>query len=214
MNIWIKRLVRIFVILALFLGINFVIQIHSKMESYKSYIYNDVTSTPAFSVALVFGAGLKKGGLPSDVLSDRVLSAVELYKAGKVKKILMSGDNSTRTYDEVNAMKKLAVDTGVQGEDIVLDYAGFDTYDSCYRAKEIFGLSEAIAVSQEFHLPRVLYTCNELGLKTVGYASDKHVYVKAQFWKVREFLAQIKAGLDVQILHSKPKFLGPKEKVL
>lgn len=209
-----KKFVKILLILFIFFGVNFVIQLHSKMESYKNYIYHDVASTPDSSVALVFGAGLKKGGLPSDVLSDRVLSAVDLYKTGKVKKILMSGDNSTVNHDEVTAMKKLAIDHGVKSDDIVLDYAGFDTYDSCYRARDIFGLSEVIAVSQEFHLPRVLYTCNELGVKTIGYASDKHVYVKAKFWKVREFLAQIKAGLDVQLLHSKPKFLGPKENIL
>jgi SanA protein len=209
---WFKRLLRIIVIISLFVGVNFVIQTYQKNESYKGYIYSDIGTIPSAPVALVFGAGLKNNGAPSDVLSDRVLSAVELYNAKKVQKILMSGDNGNKNYDEVTAMKKLAVEKGVPEKDIVLDYAGFDTYDTCYRARDIFDLRDVIAVSQEFHLPRVLYTCNELGVKAVGYSADKHEYVMAQAWKVREFLARMKAGLNIA-LESKPKFLGPKEKV-
>lgn len=209
---WLKRIFRIIFIIALFVGVNFVIQVYNKTESYKGYIYSDTAKIPSAPVALVFGAGLKNNGTPSDVLSDRVLTAVELYNVKKVQKILMSGDNGSKNYDEVTAMKKLAVEKGVPEKDIVLDYAGFDTYDTCYRARDIFDLTDVIAVSQEFHLPRVLYTCNELGVKAIGYKADKHEYVMAQAWKVREFLARMKAGFNITF-DSKPKFLGPKEKV-
>ena len=164
-------------------------------------------------MALVFGAGLRPNGTPSDALRDRVLSAVDLYNAEKVQKLLMTGDNSTKNYDEVSAMKQLAVDAGVKEDDVVLDYAGFDTYDSCYRARDIFGLNNIIAVSQEFHLPRVVFTCSALGIDTVGYVADKQPYISARFWKVRESLARVKAWGEVVILRPKPKFLGDKEEV-
>lgn len=209
-----KRWLRIVVILVLFFGVNFLIQTHEKVKGYSALIFSDIEKTPNLSVALVFGAGIKPGGKLTDALADRVSTSIDLYKSGKVKKLLMSGDNGTKSHDEVTAMKNFAVDRGVAAEDIVLDYAGFDTYDSCYRAREIFDLhSGVILVSQEFHLPRALYICNSLGVQSVGVVADKRIYA-ANLWGVREFLAQIKAGLDVEILHSKPKFLGPKVKVL
>lgn len=214
MNIWIKKILRIVIILALFFGVNFLIQKYFTIQGYSPLIFSEVEKTPNLSVALVFGAGVKANGKLSDALTDRVLTGVELYKAGKVKKLLMSGDNSTKNYDEVTAMKNFAVEKGVPEVDIVLDYAGFDTYDSCYRAREIFDLhSGIILVSQKFHLPRALYICNSLGVQSVGFSADKRVYA-TNLWGLREFAAQIKAIVDVEILHSKPKFLGPKVKVL
>jgi SanA protein len=214
MDIWIKKLLRIVIVLALFFGVNFLIQTHFKIQSYSALVFSDISKVPESSVALVFGAGVKPNGKLSDALTDRVLTAVDLYKADKVRKLLMSGDNGSKTYDEVTAMKNFAIEKGVPEGDIVLDYAGFDTYDSCYRAREIFDLhSGIILVSQAFHLPRALYICNSLGVQSVGVSADKRVYA-TNLWGLREFAAQIKAGLDVQILHSKPKFLGPKVQVL
>jgi len=213
MHKWLKRFAYLLLISGILLGI-FAVGINYKISRYKSFLYTQISDTPTSSIALVFGAGLKRDGNLSDALKDRVESAGELYKEGKVKKLLMTGDNSTLSYDEVTAMKRYATSTlGIKEEDVVLDYAGFDTYDSCYRARDIFDLKEVTAVSQEFHLPRILYTCNKLGVKTIGYKADKHVYINSDLWTIREFLARVKAGLEVEIFKTKPKFLGKKEKV-
>src|SRR5690349_17899658 len=119
---------------------------------------------PHHHVALVFGAGLNAAGGPSAVLYDRVATAVDLYHEQKVDKLLMTGDKSRDDYNEVAAMRRTAVGLGVPETDIVLDYAGFSTYDSCYRATGVFGLTEATLVTNDFHLPRALYTCAQLGL--------------------------------------------------
>lgn len=187
--------------------------IFQHISRYEKYVYSSINNIPQSSVALVFGAGIRPNGKLTDVLNDRVTTAVELYKIGKVQKLLMSGDNGTKTYDEVSAMKKFAIEKGVNPQDIVLDYAGFDTYDTCYRAKEIFGLQkDVVLVTQGFHLPRALYTCRRLGITSIGIRADKHVYL-LNLWGVREFLARSKAWLEVEIFHSKPKFLGKKEKI-
>ncbi len=123
-------------------------------------------------VAIVFGAGLNRDGTATTVLKDRVETAAILYRTGKIKKVLMSGDNRFLDYNEPGAMKAYAIELGVPERDIVLDYAGRRTYDTCYRAQEIFQLDSAILVTQQFHLPRALYTCNYQGLDAVGVAAD------------------------------------------
>lgn len=207
-----KKIALFFLCFFLVAGI-FVFTINLKISSYQSSVFAKASDAPTSSVALVFGAGIRPNGKLTDALSDRVLTSIELYQQGKVKKILMSGDNSTKNYDEVTAMKKFAVEKGVKEEDVALDYAGFDTYDSCYRAHKIFDLNEGvILVTQKFHLPRALYICNRLGVKSIGVIADKRIYA-INAWQEREFLAKIKAGLEVEILKSKPKFLGQKEKI-
>jgi SanA protein len=124
------------------------------------YIY-PLKDQPQAQIALVFGAGLRRDGSPTAILRDRVQSAVELYKSGKVKKLLMSGDNSYLDYNEPGAMREYALSLGVPETDIVLDYAGRRTYDSCFRALNIFGIKSAILVTQAFHLPRAVYTCRK-----------------------------------------------------
>lgn len=170
-------------------------------------------STSTSSVALVFGAGLRRDGTPSDALGDRVQTAVELYKANKVRKILMTGDNGSTDYDEVTAMKRYAVARGVPAEDVVLDYAGFRTYDSCYRAKAIFMVDDIIAVSQGFHLPRIIYLCQSRGINTVGIVADKRDYLGEHSWAVREFIARTITWVEVNITHPEPRFLGKKEPI-
>lgn len=179
-------------------------------SQYQSAIFDDISLIPGRRVALVLGAGLNPNGLPSDALADRVKTAVALYQAGKVEKLLMSGDNGRVEYDEVTAMKKLAVALGVPEADVVLDYAGFRTYDSCYRASAIFSLSEAIIVTQRFHLPRALYTCNAFGVASVGMVADKQSYVRQGWWSVREIAAQIVAFWQVKVWRMKPRYLGEK----
>ncbi len=151
----------------------------------KIYTVENVSSR---KVAIVFGAGLWWDGSPTPVLRDRVKTAAELYFTGKVEKLLMSGDNSHLDYNEPGAMREYATALGVPDEDIVLDYAGRRTYDTCYRAREIFGLSEAILVTQKFHLPRAVYVCNKLGLSSVGVQADQRSYTRRSlvWWNLRE----------------------------
>ena len=171
-------------------------------------------SVPPAPVAIVFGAGLWRDGTPTTILRDRISTAADLYFNGKVKKILMSGDNSYIDYNEPGAMRQYALSLGVPEEDIVLDYAGRRTYDTCYRASAIFGVKQAILVTQGFHLPRALYTCNVLGLKAVGVASDHQVYRKSSmiFWNLRELAATLTALVQVHLTHPMP-ILGDHEPI-
>jgi SanA protein len=161
--------------------------------------------------AIVFGAGLLRDGTPSPVLKDRVTTAVQLYQAGKVEKILMSGDNRFVDYNEPAAMMQYAVSMGVPEEDIVLDYAGRRTYDTCYRAKEIFGLHEAILVTQRYHLPRALFTCQGMGITVNGVAADLREYHThaMRFWSLRELPATLVAVWQVWVSHPLPVLGNP-----
>ncbi len=163
-----------------------------------------VDQAPAEPVAIVFGAGLTRSGYPTTILRDRVETAAQLYFAGKVQKLLMSGDNRFDNYNEPGAMRDYALSLGVPAEAIVVDYAGRRTYDTCYRAKDIFGLSSAMLVTQQFHLPRALFECNALGVQALGVVADNHHYspLLLLFWNIREQLATTSAFVDVYV--SKP----------
>jgi SanA protein len=178
------------------------------IQKSKSWIYA-TDDVPVNRAAIVFGAGLTAEGRPTDVLKDRVKTAVSLYQAGKVEKILMSGDNRFIDYNEPGAMKAYALELGLPEEDVVLDYAGRRTYDTCYRAQEIFQLSEAILVTQEFHLPRALYICNTLGLEAVGVSADLQPYLDSDFWSVREILASLNAFIQVHLTKPEPVLGDP-----
>ncbi len=176
--------------------------------------YSTVAEVPAHRVAVVFGAGVRADGRLTRMLSERVDAAVELYQTGRVKKLLMTGDNSRADYDEVTAMKRYAMQRGVPETDIVLDYAGFSTYESCYRAHHIFGLTDAVLVTQRFHLPRAIYTCSQLGVDAVGLGTpDWGAYRDALLvrYTLRESLATLKALWDVHVTRPLPTFLGPFE---
>lgn len=162
-------------------------------------------------VGIVFGAGLQRDGSPSPVLQDRVASAVQLYQAGKVEKLLMSGDNRFIDYNEPGAMQAYAIEMGVPEEDIVLDYAGRRTYDTCYRALHIFGVKEAILVTQRYHLPRALFTCNGVGLKATGISADMQYYRKLSrsIWYTRELGATLVSLWDVWFRHPLPVMGDP-----
>lgn len=174
----------------------------------KTYTVPDV---PSRRVAIVFGAGLWRDGSPTPILRDRVAAAAELYFAGKVEKLLLSGDNRFVDYNEPEAMRQYARSLGVPGEALVLDYAGRRTYDTCYRAKAIFGLTEAILVTQAFHLPRAIYLCNHLGVDGVGVAADRRTYRRASmvYWNLREYLATVNALWEVHLSHPLPVLGNP-----
>jgi SanA protein len=149
--------------------------------------------------AIVFGAGLTRSGLPTPVLRDRVQTAAQLYFSGKVQKLLMSGADQFDTHSEPGAMRDYAVSLGVPASAIVLDGDGLRTYDTCYRARNFFGLESAILVTQRFHLPRALFLCNALGLRATGVQAANRRYwpVMLLIWNVREQIATVGALVDV-----------------
>jgi vancomycin permeability regulator SanA len=176
--------------------------------------YDDLANVPSAPVAIVFGAGVTPDGQLSPMLVDRVNAAVALYRSGRVQKILMTGDNSRVDYDEVTAMRRYAVSQGLPVRDITLDYAGFRTYDSCYRARAIFGVTHAILVTQRYHLPRAVYTCQQLGVNAVGVGMpDWGLYRRSlvAVYTLREALATVAALWDLHVAHPLPRFLGPFE---
>lgn len=177
----------------------------------RTFTASDIPTKP---VAIVFGAGLWRDGSPTPVLRDRVATAARLYQEGKIEKLLMSGDNSDIYYNEPGAMRQFALGLGVPDEAIVLDYAGRRTYDTCYRARHIFSIKEAILVTQAFHLPRAIYTCNLLGVPAVGIPADQRQYRRRSlmFWNMRELPATMVALWEIH--YSKPKpFLGESEPI-
>lgn len=158
-------------------------------------------------IAIVLGAKVKADGVPSDILRDRLLTAIDLYDRGLVDKLLLSGDDGQVEYDEVNAMRLFVLDHGVVPEDVFLDHAGFDTYDSMVRAREVFGVSSAIIVTQDFHLPRALYLARSEGIDVQGIAADRQTYVGILRYRVREIPASVKAVLNV-LFDVAPTYLG------
>lgn len=151
-------------------------------------------------VAIVFGASVHPNGDLSQMLEDRVETAIALYQAGKVDRILVSGDNRRPEYNEPKAMYDYLITHAVAPQDIVLDYAGRSTYETCLRAKEIFGLQHALLITQEFHLPRAIYLAQSLGLDGVGVIADRRDYgAGTSYQELREFLAEVKAYFNVHI---------------
>jgi len=163
-------------------------------------------NAPSARLAIVFGAGLRRDGTPTPILRDRVETAAKLYFSGKVEKILMSGDNRFEYYNEPESMRQYALSLGVPDTAIALDYAGRRTYDTCYRAKAIFGVSQALLVTQRFHLARALFLCNGLGLNAYGVEANNIHYRKSSLlvWNLREQIATVGAFIDVYITNPVP----------
>jgi len=170
---------------------------------YRDAIYEDAKDVSA-PVAVVFGAGYWPSGHLSDVLQDRLDAGIELYEAGRVRKLLFSGDNRVADYNEPAKMLEYALQRGVPREDIVLDYAGRRTYDTCYRARDIFQVDEVVLVTQRYHLPRALLTCRTLGLDAVGYVADRQRYVNLRWYRLREIPALWLAWWELHITRPKP----------
>lgn len=159
-------------------------------------------------VAIVLGAGVKPDGKPSDALADRLEQALQLYKSGKVRKLLLTGDHGTQTYDETNCMRRFVLENGVRAEDVFCDHAGFSTHDSLARARQVFGVERAIVVTQAFHLPRALYTAKALGIEASGTPCDRHAYGKAWWFALRESGSRVKALVQSGMLHCAPRVGG------
>ncbi|MEV4095586.1 SanA/YdcF family protein [Streptosporangium saharense] len=173
------------------------------------------SEVPPAPTALVLGAAAP-GGQPSPMLARRLDISAELYRSGRVRALLLSGDNGRKDYDEPTAMRDYLLARGVPERALVLDYAGFDTWDSCVRARQVFGASRVTVVTQLFHLPRAVTLCRAAGLETFGVGDDSATRWASTTYasSVREFGAAAKAFLDAVVLRSSPVFPGPRETTL
>lgn len=169
--------------------------------------YEKVDQVPHAQAVLILGARVYADGRMSDILRDRVLTALSLYKNGTADVILVSGDHGRKEYDEVGTIRKFLLESGVPPKAIFLDHAGFDTYDSLYRAQKIFEVQSLVIATQKFHLSRALYIARSLGIRAYGVEADRQTYVAAAYNEVRESFSRVKAFLNVQF-HAKPQFLG------
>ena len=184
------------------------------LNAYVKNVGGDNIITPEKAVNLedvdciiVLGCLVKDNGNPSDMLSDRLERGIDLYKNGAAPKIIMSGDHGKTDYDEVNEMKQIAIDAGIPSSDVFMDHAGFSTYESIYRAKEIFEADKIIIVTQEYHLYRALYIAEKLGIEAYGVNADYHTYRGQVNRDVREVLARCKDFVTV-IIKPEPTYLG------
>lgn len=205
-----KNIFIIFVTIVMLITIiNFYVLNYSKISYYKDF--NDI---PNVYIWLVFWASVIWKDKPSDILKDRLDIAYEVYKIGKIEKIIVSWDNSKNTYNEPMVMQKYLIDLWVDINDIYLDYAWFDTYDSIYRAKEIFSAKELVLFTQNFHLKRAMYISKRLWIKTIWVETNSRKYLNENYNNFREIFARIKAFLEVEIFKSKPKYLWEKIEVI
>jgi len=160
-------------------------------------------------VAIVLGAGMRADGTPSDALADRLAQAVDLYRARTVSKLLLSGDHGVDDYDEVNGMRRFVLDHGVAPEDVFCDHAGFSTWATFVRAREVFGVTRAIVVTQRFHLDRALYTAHVNGIEAQGVPCDARTYAHAARYELRELGSRCKAWLQAHGIGSGARVSGP-----
>ena len=160
-----------------------------------------------FDCIMVLGCQVKEGGKPSHMLRDRLQRGVETYQYGASEKLLMSGDHGRTDYNEVETMKQYAIDEGIDSENIFMDHAGFSTYESIYRAKEVFGVKKMVIITQEYHLYRALYIAEKLGIEAYGVASDYHIYAGQSMRDLREVLARAKDFVTT-IVKPEPTYLG------
>lgn len=194
--------ISIIVIIAIILIINFYVKATTK----KQIISEKEANIENVDCILVLGAGIW-GDKPSPMLEDRILQAISLYNNNVSTKIIMSGDHGKQDYDEVNIMKQFAIEKGVPSEDIFMDHAGFSSYESIYRAKEIFKAKKIIIVTQKYHLYRAIYIANQLGIEAYGVGSDPRQYVGATYREIREILARNKDFVKC-IFKPEPTYLG------
>ena len=209
-RIW-KRLFNIFIVLVI-IGIVGICAAFGISEFVKSSVSDRLITPeaaaelPDIDCIIVLGCRVN-GETPSPMLSDRLTRGVELYDMSAAPKLLMSGDHGRVSYDEVNAMKQFAIDRGVPSEDVFMDHAGFSTYETMYRAKEVFAAKRVIIVTQKYHLYRAVYIAEQLGLEAYGVDSDLQSYIKQPYYNAREILARDKDFVKV-IFKPKPTYLG------
>ena len=207
-----KRIIKVFCVLLCLgiLGVTALFGINAIVKgSVKDQILSPEQAAQLADVdcILILGCGVRADGSPSDMLHDRLQRGVELFDLGAAPKLLMTGDHGRENYDEVDVMKSFAVDAGIASADVFMDHAGFSTYESMYRAKEIFQAKKIIIVTQEYHLYRALYIAENLGLEAYGVAADYQAYSGQRARDVREVLARVK-DFGTSIFKPKPTYLG------
>ncbi len=193
----------IILIIIFIFGINFYVKYSTKKQILEEGMLPKIADIDCI---IILGAGIRQNK-PTPMLEDRLLEGINLYNQNISNKIIMSGDHGTKEYDEVNIMKEYAIEKGVPSEDIFMDHAGFSTYESIYRAKEIFQAKRIIIVTQRYHLYRALYIANQLGLEAYGVGSDPREYVGSTYREIREVLARDKDFIKC-IFKPKPTYLG------
>ncbi|MDF1714011.1 MAG: ElyC/SanA/YdcF family protein [Akkermansiaceae bacterium] len=186
---------------------------HAATKAAEGKLYDDAGDVPEADVALVFGCNKSFQGRRNLYFMHRIAAAVELWKEGRVRCFIVSGDNHSHDYNEPEDMKAALVEAGVPAEKIVCDFAGLRTLDSVVRAKEIFGAEKVILISQKFHNQRAAYLAESIGLEVVGLNAQSVTGPAARKTDTREKLARVKMWLDVNVLKTDPKFLGQKEKL-
>ena len=186
----------------------FAIDAHVRSSAESRIVTADETARlDGIDCIVVLGCGVRPDGQPSDMLADRIAQGVALYEKGASPKLLMSGDHSRSDYDEVNTMRNVAVEAGVPADDVFMDHAGFSTYESMYRARDVFGAKRIVIVSQRYHLYRALYVAERLGLDAYGVSADLRPYAGQEAREVREILSRDKDFLT-SIVQPLPTFLG------
>lgn len=203
-----KRIIKYLIILiivgiSIVLSINFYVILSTKKQIVD---LSNLKNKNDYDCIIVLGAGIW-GDKPSPMLQDRLDEAIKLYEEGIAPKLIMSGDNGREGYDEVNVMKDYAINKGIPSEDIFMDHAGFSTYESIYRAKEVFKVEKAIIVTQKYHLYRALHIGNKLGINVTGVGADPRKYSGQIFRELREILARNKDFIQA-IFKLKPTYLG------
>ncbi len=193
----------IIIIALIVLGINLYVRISTNKQIIKE---NDYTELSDVDCIIILGAGIW-GDKPSPMLEDRLLEGIKLYQNGASDKIIMSGDHGRKEYDEVSIMKNYAIEKGIPSENIFMDHAGFSTYESIYRAKDIFQAKKIVIVTQKYHLYRALYIANQLGLEAYGVGADPRQYVGEIYIEIREILARDKDFIKC-IFKPEPTYLG------
>ena len=196
-------IIAIILITIIVLGINLYVRISTNKQIIKE---NDYTALSDVDCIIILGAGIWEDK-PSPMLEDRLLEGIKLYQNSVSDKIIMSGDHGRREYDEVNIMKNYAIEKGIPSENIFMDHAGFSTYESIYRAKDIFEAKKVVIVTQKYHLYRALYIANQLGLESYGVGADPRQYVGATYRELREILARDKDFIKC-IFKPEPTYLG------
>lgn len=209
-----KKLLKYFLLISL-LVIAFVFFVNKKVSNFSEpFLYKNTTNIPSNYAGIVLGTSKYSvlGGINS-YFSARISAATDLYKSGKIKKILVSGDNGTSSYNEPEMMKTSLIKNGIPANDIVLDYAGFSTFDSMLRSKDVFSQNKITIISQKFHNERAVFIARKNGIDAIAFNAKLPNNNSTKKILFREYLARVKMFLDIYILHSKPKFLGKKENI-
>jgi SanA protein len=207
-----KKIVRISIVLFLTVAVGSALINMGMIKDSKKYVYTAIGDIPEKTTVLVLGSQIR-GRRLSRVLEDRVVAGIDLIETGTGRKLLLSGDHGQRYYDEVNAMRLyvLANAPGIAEADIFMDHAGFNTYDSMYRARDVFEVRDLIIVTQQFHVSRAVFIARNLGLDAVAYAQsqEKFDFRTRMSWETREYLARVKAFIYI-VFKPKPRYLGDK----